>query len=404
MRITLSATLLMTLMTAAAVAADWPQFRGAQLGVGTGTPPLQWNVPEKQNVAWQADLPGRGPASPIVVNDRVIVTASGGPNQDLLYVLCFDLHSGKPLWKRQFWATGATACHPQSAVAAPTPASDGKRIFAYYSSNDLICLDLDGNLQWCRGLTYDYPQSRNDVGMSSSPVVVAGIVVVQCENQGDSFAIGIDASTGETRWRIDRDPAASWTSPVASADPQNQSLILLQSGSGVTAIDPQTGRQLWHVDMSCDVIPSPILQKERAFFVGIEGVCALELRGQPETPERKWASSRLRPGAASPIVNGDRIYIVNRAGVLNCADANTGEVQWQLRLKGDFWATPAISGDLMFLLSQDGLGQVVRLGVDAGEVVSQNPIGETLQASPAIVDDSLIVRSDQHLWCLRAAQ
>jgi outer membrane protein assembly factor BamB len=400
----LAFTLILALVAIQASAGDWRQFRGSEFGVTSGRPPTEWNVPEQKNVAWQADLPGRGPASPIVVGDRVVVTASSGVKQDQLHVLCFDLKTGRGLWQRNFWATGRTACHPQSAVAAPTPASDGQRIFAYFSSNDLICLDLDGNLQWYRGLTYDYPHSGNDVGMSSSPVVVDGIAVVQCENQGDSFAIGVEAATGETRWRIDREASPSWTSPVAlPANQQHRSLVLLQSSTGVTAHDPATGEEQWRFDVSSDVIPSPVLHYGRAYFVSAGGLYALDV-GSENQPKESWTNNRLKPGAASPIIAGNNVYTINRAGVLHCGDASSGASKWELRLKGEFWATPAVVGDLMFLLSQDGLGQVVRLGDEKGQIIAENPVGETLQASPAVAGDSLIVRSDQHLWCFRAAQ
>ena len=131
----------------------------------------------KENIVWTANLPGRGVSSPIVVGGKVVVTANSGPRQERLHVLAFDAKSGRELWHRQFWATGRTLTHPVGANAAPTPASDGKRIFAFYSSNDLIALDLDGNLLWFRGLAHDYPKAGNDIGMSSSPTVVGDTVV-----------------------------------------------------------------------------------------------------------------------------------------------------------------------------------------------------------------------------------
>ena len=122
--------------------ADWPQFRGPNSNSVSrdSQPPLEWS--ENQNVAWKVELPGRGPSSPIVVGGRVIVTCSSGILQNRLHVLCFDSRSGKKLWERQFWATGRTLSHVSSANAAPTPASDGKQIYPFYSSNDLVCLDI----------------------------------------------------------------------------------------------------------------------------------------------------------------------------------------------------------------------------------------------------------------------
>ena len=107
-------------------------------------------------------------------------------------MVAIDQHTGKQRWRRSFWATGRTYTHPTSSNAAPTPVSDGQYIYAFYSSNDLACLDLSGNLMWYRGLAHDYPKAGNDVGMASSPAIAGDVVVVQIENQGDSFASGID--------------------------------------------------------------------------------------------------------------------------------------------------------------------------------------------------------------------
>jgi len=178
---------------------DWRQFRGTDNRSVSREKGLPTEFGEGKNVAWKVPLPGRGPSSPIVVDGSVVVTCSSGPRHDRLHVLLFDAATGKVKWHRQLWATGHCVHHAFGAVATPTPASDGERIFAFYSSNDLACFDLDGNLLWFRGLAYDHPTTRNDVGMGSSPLVVGDTVIVQCQNQGESFAAGIDTATGETR-------------------------------------------------------------------------------------------------------------------------------------------------------------------------------------------------------------
>src|SRR3990167_9481219 len=137
--------------------ADWRQFRGTD---GTGVSAekgLATHFNAKENVAWKAPLPGTGPSGPIVVASRVFVTAATGPHQERLHLLTLDAATGKLLWERQLWATGHSVCNAFGGVAIPTPASDGKRVFAFYSSNDLACFDLEGNLQWLRGLAYERP-------------------------------------------------------------------------------------------------------------------------------------------------------------------------------------------------------------------------------------------------------
>ena len=135
---TLRPFLALTALTFTSLAADWPQFRGPD---STGTADAQ--IPAAPKIEWSAPLPGRGLASPIVVGDRVFITASSGPKQERLHVLCFSTADGSKLWERQLHATGRTMAHPKTAVAACTPCSDGQRVFALWSCNDLAAFDLD---------------------------------------------------------------------------------------------------------------------------------------------------------------------------------------------------------------------------------------------------------------------
>ncbi len=384
------------------LAADWPQFRGPHSNSVSSDvqPPVTWS--ESENVAWKVELPGRGPASPIVVGDRVVVTCSSGVNQDRLHVLCFDARTGKREWERQFWATGRTLSHPSSANAAPTPASDGELIFAFYSSNDLACLDLAGNLKWFRGLAYDFPGAANDAGMASSPTVVGDTVIVQVECQGVSFATGIDKVTGESRWRIDRAREAAWSSPIVMRQAGGDDLVLLQSTTHLTAHDPADGRTVWSYEATCDAISSPVTSGG-VVFVPSGGATALRPTSGGE-PDVLWNESRLQPGAASMLVADGRLMMINRAGVLTCASASDGKILMRVRLQGQFWGTPALVGNRLYAINKDGAAQVVEISPDGrtGEIVGTGQLDGTIQSSPAISDGALYVRSDGHLWKIAA--
>ncbi|HAH43343.1 PQQ-binding-like beta-propeller repeat protein [Gimesia sp.] len=377
--------------------ADWPQFRG----------PLTNNVSladappgkvDQGSIAWTADLEGRGASGPIVVGDKVFLTSTTGFKQDQLHVLCFDLKSGKQLWDRQFWATGRTQCHNKMCVATPTPASDGQRVFATFSSNDVVCLDLDGNLLWVRGLSHDYPNASNSLGMASSPIVVGETLIVPVENDDDSFTTGLDVKTGIARWKIQRPRVANWTSPaILKASPEAEPLVLLQSSEGVDAIYPQTGETAWQYEDGAGRIPSTTVG-ENTLFVPSNGLTALTPGSSSEPPKVLWSEQKLSPATASPLVYQKKVFTVNRAGVLTCASPQTGEVIWRLRLKGPFSATPIAAANHLYLISEKGLLQVVQLGEEQGEVTGEVDLKETILATPAIADDSLFLRSDQHLW------
>ncbi|HEY1786158.1 MAG TPA: PQQ-binding-like beta-propeller repeat protein, partial [Pirellulales bacterium] len=286
----------------AARAADWAQFRGPASNsvVAASEGPADWDLDKM--IAWKVELPGRGPSSPIVVGDRIFVTASSGTAQDRLHVLCFDAADGKRRWERQFWATGRTITHPQSANAAPTPASDGRSVFAFFSSNDLAALDLEGNLLWYRGLALDYPRIGNDAGMSSSPLVIDDVVIVQTESLGGALVVGIDARDGSTRWRDDREKNSSWTSPIRSQyAPTGAPAALVQSVNRLDCLDPTSGKQLWSYSAACDGISSACTAGG-LIFLPSQGITALRsTAGKPE-PEIVWKSNQLQPGAASPVV------------------------------------------------------------------------------------------------------
>jgi outer membrane protein assembly factor BamB len=383
-------------------AADWPQFRGKDSNSVTADAAPPADASDK-TIAWKAALPGRGPASPIVVDGRVIVTASSGPHQDRLHVLCFDAKTGKQLWERQFWATGRTLTHPSSANAAPTAASDGKLIFAFFSSNDMACTDLDGNLKWFRGLAHDFPQAGNDVGMSSSPVVIGDTVIAQVECQGDSFATGIDTQTGQSRWRIPRPREASWSSPVVMrGKTPAEDLVLIQSTTGLTAHHPKTGEQVWAYKVACDAISSAAAA-DGFVYVASKGLTKLK-PGNGSEPEVVWNVQNLQPGAASVVVGPNRLYIINRSGVLTSADTKDGKILWRQRLEGEFWGTPALAGGRLYAVSQNGKLQVAAESADGkkAEIAGTGQLEADVQSSPAIVDGALYVRSNSHLFKIAA--
>lgn len=383
------------------MAADWPQFRGASADAVAGDAGLPTRLDGK-NINWAVDLPGRGLSSPIIIGDRLFVTCSSGPKQERLHVICLHAVSGTRLWERQFWATGRTIAHEKTSVAAPTPASDGKHVFAVFSSNDLVCLDLDGNLQWLRGLMSDYPNAGNSLGMSSSLIVAGGALVVMSENDSDSFTAGIDVKTGTNRWKIERPKLANWTSPSLFKPASGVTQVLIQSGRGLAALDPANGRTLWSYTNGASTIPSSTVS-DGVVYVPSSGITALEPAADGGTPKQLWRSGQLSPSTASPVVLNKRIYTINNAGVLTCGDATNGNRLWQLRLKGPFSATPVASGNFLYCVNEKGVLQVVDTTAAEGAVVSELDFGKTVLGTPSIAHRSLYVRADGKIWKVGAS-
>lgn len=376
-------------------AGDWLQFRGPG-GTGSVEANLPVEISPEKNLSWSVELPGKGVSSPVVVHGRVVVTCSSGARGERMTVASYDVGTGKEVWERNFWATGRPYCHPTSANAAPSPCSDGERIYAFFSSNDLACLDLEGNLLWFRGLTFDSPQAANDVGMSSSPVIAGDMVIVQVENQGDSFVMALDRKTGETRWKSPRPRDASWASPVVFEEPSaKRTLVLVQGRDGLAAINVADGKEAWRTDKECNVIPSASVAGD-VIYAPLNGLTALRTSGG-EDFEVLWEESKLGPGSASFVIHGDRIYVLNRAGVLNAAELKSGKQLWQSRVGGQYWASPVAAGHHLYCFDADGVARVVDLDAE-GKVVHTHEFGEPILGTPAIADGALFVRGDKHLW------
>lgn len=260
----------------------------------------------------------------------------------------------------------------------------------------MVCYDLDGNLQWFRGLTYDYPNASNSLGMASSLVVINDTLVAMVECDVESFSIGLNTKDGTTRWKIDRPRAANWTSPVIWPE---SNTVLLQSSAGVSAVDAKTGEELWKYADGASTMPSLVVAGEIA-YVPSNGITAIRPgRSNEAVPEIVWQEGSLSPGTASPLVLGDQILFVNRGGVLTSAATKDGERLWQARMQGPFSASPVIAGGKIVYVNEEGLVQVAD-PADEGKTLTTHELNEVVLGTPSVSDGAIYVRSDGHLWKL----
>ena len=383
------------------LAGDWPQFRGPDsTGVSSDA-----QIPANPKIDWSAPLPGRGLASPIVVGGKVFIACSSGPKQERLHLICFNAEDGAKIWERQLHATGRTMSHPKTSVAACTPCSDGRRVFAMWSCNDIAAFDLDGNLLWVRGLTADYPNASNSLGMASSPIVIGETVVAMIENDSESYSLGIDAKTGRNFWKLDRPKSANWTSPIPfRADEKSPPLALLQSSKGLLAVDATSGSRMWEYADGASTMSSSVIAAG-VIYAPSNGVTALTPQSGG-APAQLWRSKQINPSTISPLVLDGRLFSVNGAGVITTADAKTGENGWKLRLTGPFSGSPVGAGTRLFTVNEKGLVQIVDTAAPEGAVLGQLQLPlnaeakELILCTPALSGGHVFVRSDSALWRL----
>lgn len=390
----LLASALSLLLLGDAAAADWLGFRGDS----TAWSATAIDVPETQDDAiWKLPMPGRSVASPIVVGDLVISTSSDGPNGEDLYITGVGIDDGQIRFEQSFLATGRPFHFESSACAAPSPVSDGETIVTFFSSGDVFAVDTEGNLLWSRGLGLDYPRSGNDIGLAASPVIADGVVVVSVESSGESYASGLDLSTGQTLWRIDRPQSSNWSTPVVIDRPDGSVQVVLTSGTNTIGIDPKTGLTRWDLPIKCQTITSAVATDGVLLLPGDELV-ALRYDESATTPTEIWRERKLGPDNPSVVTNGDRIYIL-KGSILVAGSLADGTVLWRQRLDdvGQTWSTPVVTGDQIVFLDQSGQMLIVQDSGDEADVVARLKVDGSVYASPASVNGRLIIRAYESL-------
>jgi outer membrane protein assembly factor BamB len=354
-------------------------------------------------------LPGAGVSTPAVWGERVFVTASDGRQGDRLHLLCFHRDTGKPLWHvRCFGSATSEGQFAPGGMAVPTPATDGRRVFALFGTGDLVCVDNEGRPVWMRSLAQEYGPFRNRWGMAASPILSDDLLVVQVDHPGASYLLGVDAATGANRWRTRRDTSVNWSSPLP-VTVGKQVQIVTAGTYALRGYAADTGNELWSLQgLQMQCIPTPVASGNRLFTTGgrDSSVLAVRLdadaRGDLTRTHVAW-KARGGPSIPSPLELDGLCYCVEDNGIAKCLKPDTGAIVWRERLGGGkYSASPVAGAGKVYFASESGRVTVVR-GGPKFEVLARNEIGELLVASPAVSQGYLFLRGDRHLYCVGTA-
>lgn len=393
-------------------AADWPEFRGPTgQGISTATGlPIEWSA--TQNVAWKVSVPGTGWSSPSISGGQIFLTtgvtnASGGV---ALRAFAFDVTTGRALWDTEiFSATEASVqpVHTKNSPASPTPLVEGDRVYVHFGHHGTACLDRAGKILW-RNRTLGYEPVHGNGG---SPALVGGLLVFNADGAKEPFVVALDKATGAIAWKTPRTAKVkqnfSFCTPLVITVNGRTQIITPGSGA-VTALEPQDGRELWHVNYGngYSVVPRPVFAHGLLFIgTGYNRADLLAIRadgsGDVTDTHIVWRTTKGAPLTPSVVVVGDEVYVVADSGVASCFDAKTGTLHWQERLDGNYSASPIAVGELIYFLSEEGVGTVVR-AARTFEKIATNKIGERTLASYAVADGALFLRSAAHLYRIGA--
>jgi len=432
------AVVLVVALGGSIAAADWPQWRGPH---GTGATdeknlPVKWSATE--NVAWKAAIGGVGVSSPIVSGDRVFVTsqigtgvrrpgnhprlaqgagagatgeralAAGAPADDRTFfvVEAFNRADGRRLWQYRVEAAGPLpGVHDKHNLASPSPVTDGRLVYAWFGTGQIVALDMSGKVAWERHLGKEIAPFDINWGHASSPTLYGDTLLLLCDHTPASYLLAVDKTTGKERWKADRGKGRmSYTTPFVIETPGGPELIV-NSSQRVDAYDPRTGALLWYVGGSNQFpIPAPtfhdgVLYMTRGYRSGPFMAVRPGGRGDISASHVVWEVPTGAPYISSLVYDEGILYMASDVGAVTAIDAATGTRIWQQRVDGIFSASPVAGDGKIYFVSETGETIVLKAGRQP-EVLARNDVGERLIASPAISNGQLFIRSDGQLFAI----
>lgn len=424
--------------SACRAAENWPQFRGPGATGVSANPGLPDTWSTVDGVEWSTGIPGRGWSSPIVWGKKIFVTTAikeggevepvkrglyfGGnrpaPKEVHSFVLyCLDLDSGKIAWNKEMHrAVPQHGHHLKNTLASETPVTDGERVYAYFGNVGLFCFDFEGNQLWSK--QWKSVPTRFGWGTAASPVLHGDRIYVVNDNDEQSFLVALDKKTGEQIWRVDRDEKSNWATPFVWENEKRTEIVT--PGTGKIRSYGLDGQLLWELGgMSGITIPTPlaahgllyvtsgyVLDRSKPLFAirpGAAGDISLE-DDQLGNEYVAWCQKKAGPYNPSPIVYGDYLYVLYDMGLLACFDAKTGDEVYGKRRIGPgaraFTSSLWAYGGKIFCLSEDGDTFAIQAGPEF-KLLGKNSLGELCMATPAIVGDGLVIRTESHLLRIR---
>jgi len=423
---------LMAVVLASCLWANWPQWRGPELN---GAAPKAHNLPvtwsDSQNIQWRTKLPSWSAATPAVWQDWIFVTSAeegsprlrseipGDATRDKIFLIAIDRKDGSIRWQRQI-DSGNQLFRKQNS-ASPSPITDGRYVWIMTGNGKLTCLTLDGKEVWKRDIQAEYGKFGHNHGYASTPLLYGERLYIQVlhgmHTHDPSYVFAVDKNTGQTLWKVDRPTDAKMESPDNYATPQMArvagKLQLVISGADyVTGHDPDAGKELWRIggfnptnNPANRTIASSLVIGENVFTPSMRGrpFIAFRARGSGNiTGKSELWTNNLGADVPTPTTDGKYIYVLGDNGIMNCIEAVTGSVAYQGKRieNGTYSASPLLADGKIYCVSEDGTTTVVKAG-PAFEILGVNKLDSLTLASPAAVDNQIFIRTADYLYCIQ---
>ena len=398
-------------------ASVWPEFRGPSgQGAVTGKSlPLKWS--DTENVRWKTPIHGRAWSSP-VLDDKQIWLSSANEKGTELFAICVDPETGNVLRDlKLFEVEKPQYAHPFNSYASPTPALEAERVYITFGSPGTACLDRKtGKVLWERRDL----QCNHFRGAGSSPALYKNLLIMNFDGSDFQYVIALDKNTGQAVWKTDRsldfkdltpdgkvsadgDWRKAFSTPLI-ANLGGGDLLISHGSKAVYGYVPTTGKELWHVEEQKTHSGAGRPSVGHGLIYVSMGQSKSELwaikpggSGDVTTTHVAWKVKRNVPTRSSPVLTDDLIFMVDDGGIASCLDAKTGEQIWNERIGGTYSAAPIWGAGRIYFCSEDGKTTVLAASREF-KVLATNQLGDGFMASPAVLNNSLVLRSKTHLY------
>jgi outer membrane protein assembly factor BamB len=378
---------------------NWPRFRGWD---GSG---VSVSGPETlAGVVWHSAIPKPGHSSPVVWGDNVFISGGTVESRE---VYCYSASSGALLWQRAIENVAGSppkvAEAPEdTGYAAPTLASDGRRVYALFANGDLGALTFAGAVVWTK---YIGPL-KTPYGYATSLAMWGTDLIIQLD-QGDSKAalsklLSLQGASGRVQWERERPAGASWATPII-VEAAGKTQIITLANPWVISYTLADGHELWRAQLlENEVVPSPVLAGGQVFLLSPSTkLLALRPDGAGDVTKScvAWFSEENVPDIASPVSNGELIFTVTSSGDVTCFAAGDGKKIWEKSLDLEVQASPSLMNGRLLILGQRGplvLLQAARTYAELGRI----ELTDKFVASPAFANGHVFLRGLTNLYCL----
>ena len=393
---------------------DWPEFLGVD-GVAKSSDKVPTTWSEKENLLWKLDLPGSGSSSPIVVGDRVFVTCFSESKKAFnRFVVCVDKTSGKQVWSKEipvdYLEDSYRGYIQEHGYASNTPVSDGKMLYVFLGKGGVVALDFDGNIKWTT--LVGEKSSNRKWGSAASLVLLDDLVIVNASEESRAI-IALNKDTGEEVWRNESPTLElAYGTPRVVELPDGSKQIVFSAPTKIWAMDPADGKTIWSANTPAtgNVSPSVIVDGETVYsFGGYRSAGSISVRaggkGDVTNSNVNW-TSRTSSYVATPLLYDGQFYWIDDRGLANSTKAKDGTEVYRERVNGltgrPVYASPILIDGKIYAVTRRAGTIVYKPGSEFAEIARNRFAGDDtdFNASPAVSDNRLYLRSNKALYCV----